>query len=179
MLGGTDWLQLYVADYKPNQDDAELSALGGAVARAANVVRVSYAATYLITRADAKGRTQRLSLARTEVAAVAAEHFDAGSDDSDFRAATDFFGDDLALVQFQYWDDLTATWLDSWGVDTPIAPPRAIKITISLQPPDEFIETQLGLSGGQSTWQPTYTMVVPIASWVPDSDSSGGTETGE
>ncbi len=176
VLGGADWVQLYIADYRPDLDGAELSALGGGVARASNVVRVSYSATYLTTRPDAKGRTQRLSLARTEVAAVAAEQFDTGSDESDFRATTDFLGDDLSLVQFQYWDDSTATWLDSWGVDTPLAPPRAIKVTISLQPPDELLETQMGLTGGQSTWQPTYSMVIPISSWVPDSDSSSSSE---
>jgi prepilin-type N-terminal cleavage/methylation domain-containing protein len=172
VLGGTDWLQLYIANYLPNLDDAELAASTGSVAQISNVVRVTYALTVLTTSADSKGRTQRLALYRSEVASVGAERLDSASDDSDIRATTTYLADDLAYVQFQYWDDLTATWLDSWGVDTPIAPPRAIKVFISLQKPEEYLESSLGMSGGLSTWEPNFQLVIPIATWDPDAESS-------
>jgi type II secretory pathway component PulJ len=171
VLGGTDWLQLYIANYLPNLDDAELAASTGAVAQISNVVRVTYALTVLTTAADSKGRTQRLALFRSEVASVGAERLDSVSDDSDMRATTTYLADDMAYIQFQYWDDLTGTWLDSWGVDAPIAPPRAIKVLISLQKPDEYLESQLGMGGG-STWEPNFQLVIPIATWSPDSESS-------
>jgi type II secretory pathway component PulJ len=175
VLGGTDWLQMYVSQERSDLDDAESSALSGSVTRVTNIVRVTYSATIVTTRPDARGRTQRLGLTRSVVAAAGAERFDTASDDSDLRATTDYLGDDIALVQFQYWDDATATWLDSWGVDTPIAPPRAIRVTISLVPPDEYAETQLGLAGGMSTWQPTYSIVIPITTWDPDAENMTGT----
>jgi type II secretory pathway pseudopilin PulG len=172
VIGGTDWLQLYVADAYSGLDDSEVAALSGSVAQSSNVVRVSYALTVLSTRQDSKGRTQRLALTRSEVAAVGAERLDSSSDDSDIRATTTYLSDDIAQVQFQYWDDTTYSWVDSWGVDTPIAPPRAIKILVSLQDPDEYLETQLGLSGGQSTWEPMFQLVVPITTWSPEDSSS-------
>jgi prepilin-type N-terminal cleavage/methylation domain-containing protein len=177
VLGGTDWLQLYIANYLPNLDDVELAAYTGSIAQSSNVVRVTYALTVLTTAADSRGRTQRLALVRSEVASVAAERLDSASDDSDIRATTTYLADDLAMVQFQYWDDLTGTWLDSWGVDTPIAPPRAIKVFISLQKPEEYLDSSLGLGGGLSTWEPNFQLVIPIATWDPDAESSGSSET--
>lgn len=168
VLGGSDWLQLYIANYLPNLDDVELAASSGAVAQTSNVVRVTYALTLLTTQPDSKGRTQRLALARSEVASIAAERLDTAGDDSDMRATTAYLCDDLSVIQFQYWDDLTGMWLDSWGVDTPIAPPRAIKVFISLLQPDEYVESQLGLGGGLSTWEPNFQLVIPIATWDPD-----------
>ena len=171
VLGGTDWLQLYVADYHPNLDDTELAAAGGSVAQALNVVRVTYTLSYISTSRDAQGRTQRMALARSEVAAIGAQRLDSASDDSDYRATTEFLCDDIGQVQFQYWDDTTQTWLDYWGSDTPIAPPRAIKVFVSLLAPDEYLKSQLGLSGGLSTWQPNFQLVIPIATWTSDSSA--------
>jgi prepilin-type N-terminal cleavage/methylation domain-containing protein len=178
VLGGTDWLQLYLASSSPNLDDLEMAASSGSVAQVSNIVRVSYMLTVLTTRQDAKGRTQRLALTRSEVASVGAERLDSSADDGDVRATTTYLGDDLAYVQFQYWDDFTASWLDNWGIDTPIAPPRAIRILVSLQDPDEYVATQLGVSGAQSTWEPTFQLVVPIATWVPESESDAASSGG-
>jgi hypothetical protein len=172
VLGGTDWLQLYVGRGSSNLDDMEQASWNGSVAQTSDVVRVAYALTLLTTRQDSKGRTQRLALTRSEVASIGAERLDTSADETDVQATTSYLGDDIAHIQFQYWDDYSAQWLDSWGVDVPIAAPRAIKVLVSLQDPDEYLETQLGLSGGQSTWEPSFQVVIPIATWVPDSDSS-------
>jgi type II secretory pathway component PulJ len=174
LLGGTDWLQLYIGENYASLDDSELTASSGSVAQTSNILRVSYVLTVLSTRQDAKGRTQRLALTRSEVASIGAERMDYSSDDSDIRATTTYLSDDLAQVQFQYWDDTTMTWLDSWGVDVPIAPPRAIKVLVSLQDPDEYAQMQLGLSGTQSTWEPTFQLVIPVPTWVPESESGAG-----
>ena len=178
VLGGTDWLMLYIAGYDPNLDDTERAASSGSIAQTSNVVRVTYALALLNTQADKKGRTQRMALTRSEVASIGAERADMSGDDSDFKATTQYLCDDVAQVQFQYWDDLSGTWLDSWGVDIPMAPPRAIKVFISLLKPDEYVESQLGLSGNESTWQPNYQMVIPISTWVPDSESSSSSSSG-
>jgi Tfp pilus assembly protein PilV len=170
MLGGSDWMQLYVAGNRPNLDDAELSALSGSVAQASNLVRVTYALTMLTGTADAQGRTERLALARSEVASIGAQRLDSSGDEADLRATTEYLCDDLAYVQFQYWDDTLATWVESWGVDVPVAPPRAIKVILSLQRPEEFSETQLGLGSG-STWDPYFELVIPIATWSPETSS--------
>jgi hypothetical protein len=178
VLGGTDWLQLYVGRGSSNLDDMEQASWNGSVAQTSDVVRVAYALTLLTTRQDSKGRTQRLALTRSEVASIGAERLDTSADETDVQATTSYLGDDIAHIQFQYWDDYSAQWLDSWGVDVPIAAPRAIKVLVSLQDPDEYLETQLGLSGGQSTWEPSFQVVIPIATWVPDSDSSSLSSAG-
>jgi hypothetical protein len=174
LLGGSDWLEVYVIEQGADLDDAEELASAGLAAQASNVFRVSYNLIELAMRPDSTGRTVRLALARTQVPAAAAEEFDATSDEADFRAATDVLASDVGHVQFQYWDDTTGEWLDSWGTDLPTAPPRAVRVFISLQRPDEFLGEQLGLSGGQSTWSPNFELVVPIPTWDPDVQGSSG-----
>ncbi len=178
VLGGTDWLQFYIGESLPNLDDTELAMSSGSVAQVSNIQRITYALTVLNTQQDAQGRIQRLALVRSQVAAVGAERLDSGGDDADFRATTEYLCDNLAMVQFQYWDDYSGTWLDSWGVDIPIAPPRAIKVFISLLTPDEYLESELGLAGSQSTWQPNYQLIIPVPAWSPDVETgSMGSET--
>ena len=173
ILGGTDWIEIYVAQPRPDLDDAETLSLSGSVAQASNVVRVRYALTSLPTQPDEKGQTMRYVIARTAVPAVAAEQFDASSDESDFRAASDILCDDAGHLEFQYWDDTTGAWVESWGTTAALPPPRAVKVIISLLRPDEYLNDQMGLSGGQSTWRPNYQIVVPIATWVPASEEGG------
>lgn len=166
MLGGPDWLMLYITQPLPNLDDAEFASLSGQVAQASNIVRVSYTLTAVATQPDQQGRTIRLGVARSEVASVVADLFDAGSDDSDYRAATQFLSDDVALMQFQYWDDTLGDWIDSWGFDVPIAPPRAIRITLSLQDSQGASALATGaFLAPESTWEPYYSMVVAVPAY--------------
>jgi prepilin-type N-terminal cleavage/methylation domain-containing protein len=173
ILGGSDWIDVYAVSDRANLDDAELAAASGAVAQASNVVRVSYTLEQLTTLPDSRGRTDRYALMRSEVASIAAEQFDLSSSDADLRAAGTYLTDQIDSIEFQYWDDATATWLDSWGYDTPIAPPRAIRVRISLLEPEEYAEASL--LGGASTWQPTYDLVIAIPTWEPEESSSSST----
>jgi hypothetical protein len=183
ILGGSDWIDVYAVSDRANLDDAELAASSGAVSQASNVVRISYTLEQLTTLPDSRGRTERYALARSEVASIAAEQFDLSSSDADMRAASTYLTDQIDSIEFQYWDDATATWLDSWGYDTPIAPPRAIRVRISLLEPEEYAEASM--LGGTSSWQPTYDLVVAIPTWEPeesssstDASTSGSTSTG-
>ena len=176
VLGGTDWMQLYITTSRPNLDDAEQAVLAGSVAQASSLVRVTYALTVLNGSPDSQGRTQRLALARSEVASIGAERMDSSSDDADLHATTEYLGDGLAHVQFEYWDDTLVSWVESWGTDVPIAPPRAIKVILSLEPPEEFVRTQLGM-GGSSTWEPYYELVIPISTWTSESATQETTGT--
>jgi hypothetical protein len=175
ILGGTDWIEIYVAQPRPDLDDAESLSLSGSVAQASNVVRVSYTLTSIPTQPDPKGQTIRYAISRTAVPAIAAEQFDASSDEADFRAASDILCDDAGHLEFQYWDDTTGAWIDSWGTATPLAPPRAVKVIISLLRPEEYLNEQMGLSGGQSTWLPNYQLVIPVPTWEPEEATEAGT----
>ena len=174
IVGGTDRLDIYVSQHRANLDDSELASSAGSIAQASNVLRVSYSLISLGTRRTKAGVSSRWGIARTQVASIAAQQLDAASDDADFRAATHILWDNVGQLQFQYWDDSTGSWVDSWGSDAPIAPPRAVKVFISLLPPEEYQADQFGLTGGQSTWSPNYQLVIAIPTWDADAGALDG-----
>jgi hypothetical protein len=42
----------------------------------------------------------------------------------------------ITSLQFRYYDDVNATWVDSWGKDSREGLPRLVKIALSLRSPE-------------------------------------------
>ncbi len=173
LWGGTDWIELIITEQRPNLDAIDLAASSGQVHQAANVHRVTYALAP-VSGPVAAATAHRVGVARSELSAVTSEQADAFSDETRFRAASDFLCDDAGHLEFQYWDETLGSWTSSWGTAGPAAPPRAVKVSLSLLSFDEYLRYQAG-GDTASAWTPNYELVVPVPVWQPDSATSTAT----
>jgi len=161
LWGTSDWLEVIISVRRPNLDDLEAASLTNlAPIAAAAVRRVTYTVTGNTEQA-AESTTGLLRLIRTEVPIEFVSLIDEGTDSVAYKAASEVLADKLSYVEFQYWDDSTESWTDTWGSDGPIAPPRAVKIIISRG----AVNTGTGIAtidSKRSLWRPYIERVIAI-----------------